>query len=137
MVRYTHGSARGCGMLSRCVGRQTMVAAMTMKKWSDTPGGCWYRQLDVRQIGRQSQESHHSACPQTTTPWNVRHCLEVTIWDGPLQVEGDPSAHPWKPAAAKWSLITSAGAPPYSHRVRSITPRNLVRRKTADEAARQ
>ena len=84
-----------------------------------------------------SQESHHSACPQTTTPLSVRHCLEVTIWDGPLQVEGDPSAHPWKPAAAKWSLITSAGAPPYSHRVRSITPRNLVRRKTADEAARQ
>ena len=59
-----------------------------------------------------SQETYHSACPQTTTPQKERHCLEVTIWDGPLQVEGDPSAHPWKPAAAKWSLANSAGAPP-------------------------
>ena len=71
-----------------------------------------------------SQKSHHSTFPQTTTPWNERHCLEVTNWNGPVQVEGDPSAHPWKPAAAKWSLAKSAGAPPNLHQVRSVTPRN-------------
>ena len=41
--------------------------------------------------------------------------LKGNIWNGPLQVEGDLSARPWKPVAAKWSLINSAGAPPNSH----------------------
>ena len=46
----------------------------------------------------------------------------IALKDGALEVERDPSAHPWKPASAKWSLASFAGAPPNSHQIQSGTP---------------